>query len=57
MQGSKNSLIRAITERTMEEISKRKQLDTGLYNVIYTEVQMAIKIALDSRKETGHGAE
>jgi hypothetical protein len=41
----------------MEEISKRKQLDTGLYNVIYTEVQMAIKIALDSRKETGHGAE
>jgi hypothetical protein len=53
MNGSKNPLIRAITERTMEEIINRKKIDTSLYNVIYVEVQRAIKIALDSKQEAG----
>jgi hypothetical protein len=37
----------------MEEIINRKKIDTSLYNVIYVEVQRAIKIALDSKQEAG----
>ena len=48
MEGSRNPLIKKITEMTMAKIREQIIIETKEYNVIYEEVQDAIKIALDS---------
>ena len=53
MEGSRNRLIRAITERTMVKITDRQKLDIPTFNIIYEEVKKALEIMKDSLDSGG----
>ena len=48
MEGSRVRLIRVITERTMDKINERLKPDTTTFNIIYEELQEALKIMKES---------